>query len=148
MILDQLNNSAVYEALHPLFKQAFDYIKQHDLSQLEPGKIELQGQSLYISIQEPKGKKPEEARLETHAKYIDIQFLISGKERIGWKYEAECKDAQAPYNPEKDITFFNETPTAYADMKPGEFCIFFPGDAHAPCIADAPLKKAVVKVLI
>ena len=148
MIFDHLDNSSVYESLHPLFKQAFDYLKSNDLSALAPGKIELDGSRLYISVQEPGGKKPEEAKLETHAKYIDIQFLIKGKETIGWRYAADCKNETAPYNPEKDITFFTDAPTCDVELVPGDFCIFFPGDAHAPCIADQALKKAVVKVLI
>ncbi len=148
MIFDNLSNSSVYESLHPLFKKAFDYLKQNDLSNVAPGKIELDGAKLYISVQEPKGKTPEEAKLETHAKYIDIQYLIQGKEAIGWAYAGDCKLEKAPYNPEKDITFFDDKPTCDVELLPGDFCIFFPGDAHAPCIGSGFIKKAVVKVLI
>ena len=48
MILDSLENSIHYESLNPYFKQAFDYIKNTDWSQVKPGKIELDGKNCYI----------------------------------------------------------------------------------------------------
>ncbi len=148
MIFDQLAHSAVYESLHPLFKQAFDYIKTHDLSQLQPGKIELDGSKLYVNIQEPAGKTRQQARLETHRNYIDIQVCLEGKESIGWRDADDCRQVTESYNPDRDIAFFGEQPTCYVDMIPGDFCILYPGDAHAPCIGEGKIKKAIVKVLI
>ena len=66
MILDSLSNSASIEQLHPLFKQAFDYLKSTDFSKKEAGKIVLDGDNLYISVAEPTGKSKEAAKLETH----------------------------------------------------------------------------------
>ena len=148
MIYDHLNNCALYESMHPLFKKAFDYLKSHDLSSAAPGKIVLDEDKLYINVQEPKGKTMEEARLELHQKYIDIQVILQGKETMGWKAADQCKEFQAPYNVEKDIVFFSDKPTQYVTLEPGNFAIFFPGDGHAPCIGDAFIKKAIVKVLI
>ena len=148
MIFDHLQHSEAYESLHPLFKQAFDYLKQHDLSQAPAGKIELDGSRLYISIQEPQGKTPQAAKLETHNRYIDIQVLLQGAESIGWRDADDCHLPKDAYNPEKDITFFDDAPTCDVELTPGDFCILFPGDAHAPCIGNGPIKKVVVKVLI
>ncbi|MDD3430454.1 MAG: YhcH/YjgK/YiaL family protein [Bacteroidales bacterium] len=148
MILDSLKNSSLYLGMHPLFKRAFDYLKSHDLDSLEPGKIVLEGEKLYISISEYEGKSPEVARLETHEKYIDIQIIISGTETMGWRAAHDCIQAQAPYNPEKDICFYNDSSLSYVNVHPGEFTVFFPGDGHAPCIGKGPIKKAVVKVLL
>lgn len=148
MIFDQLANSSVYESLHPLFKQAFDYLKSHDLEKLGPGKIELDGDRLYINIQEPAGKTRQQARLETHRRYIDIQFCIEGRESIGWRNAADCQAVTEAYDPARDIAFFGEQPTCYVDMIPGDFCLLYPGDAHAPCIGQGKIKKAIVKVLI
>ncbi len=148
MILDHLNNSQVYESLHPLFKQAFDYIKTHDLTKVEPGKIELDGTKLYLNVQHPDGKKPEVARLEAHRKYIDIQVVLEGNEAMGWKRLDDCKEVTSEYNETKDIEFFAGQGSTQVELQAGDFCIFFPGDAHAPCIGEGKIKKVIAKVLI
>lgn len=111
MILNSLKDSASIESLHPLFKKAFDYIKATDFSKVPAGKIVLDGDNLYISVAEPTGKTKETARMETHDKYIDIQMPLTAVETMGWKATNELKEPTAPYNPEKDITFFADKPT-------------------------------------
>ncbi|CDA20792.1 putative uncharacterized protein [Bacteroides sp. CAG:144] len=148
MILNSLKDSASVESLHPLFKKAFDYIKATDFSKVPAGKIVLDGDKLYISVAEPTGKTKEAARMETHDKYIDIQMPLTAVETMGWKATNELKEPIAPYNPEKDITFFADKPTTYIDVQPGEFAIFFPEDGHAPGIAEGNFRKVIVKVKI
>ena len=139
MILDSLSNTASIEQLHPLFKKAFDFLKSTDFSTKEAGKI---------SIAEPVGKSKDAAKMETHNKYIDIQMPLTTTETMGWKATKELKKITQPYNEEKDITFFADTPTTYIQVQPGEFAIFFPEDGHAPGIAEGNFKKVIVKVRI
>ena len=148
MILDSLTNSSIYECMHPLFKRAFSYLKSRDLESLELGKLVLDEKKLYLSTAEYEGKLPEDARLETHEKYIDIQVIIRGVETIGWRPAHDCKQIQSPYDPEKDICFYSDSCTSYVDVHPGEFAIFFPNDGHAPCIGQGNIKKLVVKILL
>lgn len=148
MVLDSLKNCNAYTALHPLFKQAFDYMNQHDLSTLEPGKVVLVEGQLTLSIMEVEGKTPENANLEAHKRYIDIQTVIRGAETHGWLPIEACKQVKFPYDADKDIVFYNDAPSARVTVKPGEFVIFFPEDGHAPCIGEGPIKKAVFKVLV
>lgn len=148
MILDSLKNTAAAEKLHPLFKQAFDYIKANDLSQVAPGKIELDGANLFISVAEITGKTQDAAKMETHNKYIDIQIPIVGVETMGWLAGENCKNPIDAYNAEKDITFFTDKPSTYVQVQPGEFAIFFPEDGHAPAIGKGFIKKLIVKVLV
>ena len=146
MILNSLKDSAAIESLHPLFKQAFDYLKATDFSQVPAGKIVLDGDNLYVSVAEPVGKTPEAARMETHDKYIDIQMPLTAVETMGWKATCDLKEVTAPYNPDKDITFFADKPTTYIQVQPGEFAIFYPEDGHAPGIAEGNFRKVIVKV--
>jgi len=148
MILDSLKNSNASLSLHPLFGKAFDYINNNDLLTMEPGKIILEGDQLYISIMDVEGKVPEAAKMEAHKKYIDIQVVIRGIETMGWTAIERCTHEIDPYNPEKDIVFYTDKPTANVTVNPGEFVIFFPEDAHAPCIGKGTIRKAVVKVLV
>lgn len=148
MILDSLNNTTAYEGLHPLFKKAFDYIKETDFSSIEAGKTELDGNKLIVNIASIFGKTKEEAAIETHNKYIDIQLPLMGVEKIGWKAGSELKEVSVPYSDEKDITFYIDRPTAFTKIYPGQFAIYFPEDGHAPGIGQGAIKKVIVKVLV
>ena len=148
MILESLSNSASIEQLHPLYKKTYDFLKSTDFSTQEAGKIVLDGDDLYVSIAEPVGKSKDAAKMETHNKYIDIQMPLTTTETMGWKATKELKKITQPYNEEKDITFFADTPTTYIQVQPGEFAIFFPEDGHAPGIAEGNFKKVIVKVRI
>jgi len=148
MILDSLKNASSVLALHPLFKQAFEFIQNNDLSNMELGKTILDGDKLFISVMENEGKAPEAAKMESHVKYIDIQVVISGVETMGWTAIEHCTDALEPYNADKDLQFFSNKPTSMVTVNPGEFAIFFPEDGHAPGIGNGLIKKAVVKVLV
>jgi biofilm protein TabA len=148
MILDSLKNAGLYLSLNPLFKQAFDFVENNDISAFEPGKTIIDSDKLFISVMEIDGKTPETAKLETHNKYIDIQIVLEGNETMGWLDIDNCKTAVDIYNPEKDITFFKEKPSTYFTLRPGDFVIFFPEDGHAPAIGNGHIKKAVIKVLV
>lgn len=146
MILDSIDNSKQIENLHPLFKKAFEYIRSTDFSKMEDGKIELDGDNLIVSVATIFGKSKDEAAIETHKKYIDIQLPILGVEKIGWKAGCELQEESVPYNEEKDIAFFIDRPTAYTKIYPGQFAIYFPCDGHAPGIGQGSIRKVVVKV--
>ena len=71
-----------YDFNSPLFKCAIAFLKRPDLNMLEPGRIDLDN-GVYASVQEYETKDENECRFETHEKYFDIQFVVSGKEYIG-----------------------------------------------------------------
>jgi YhcH/YjgK/YiaL family protein len=148
MVLDQLRETASLSHLNVRFKQAFDFLLNTDLTALEPGKINLDGDALYVSIVEMDGKKPENAKMETHRQYIDIQVVIAGAETMGWTPVEKCTEAVDAYNPVKDIQFFSNTPSTYFTLKAGDYAVFFPEDGHAPGIGDGRIKKAIVKVSV
>lgn len=150
MILGSLKNTETIEKLHPLFKRAFDYLKTADLESIpaDGSKIELDGNRLFLSVNEYQGKAHEEAKAEAHQRYIDIQVPIKGFELMGWIGLSECNEIQMSYNPEKDLVFYGDAVSSYVQVSPGEFAIFFPEDVHAPGIGFGTIKKAVVKVLI
>lgn len=146
MVVDRLENIGKYASLNPLFAKAVEFLQSHDLNALELGKVELQGKDLLINVSQTKPKTKEQAKLETHKDFIDIQIPLSGTELMGYTAATDCMPADAPYNPEKDITFFEGTAESYITVKPGMFAIFFPQDGHAPGITPEGVKKIVVKV--
>jgi biofilm protein TabA len=148
MIIDTLQNASKYFSVHPLFAKAFDYINKTDLANTEPGKYEIDGDNLKAIISDKKGMTAAEstAKFECHNKYVDIQLCIRGNEQMGWKPREKCTQPKGEYNAEKDVLFFNDTPDMFFSLTDGQFAIFYPTDVHAPMIADAEVKKLVIKV--
>ena len=74
---------------------------------------------------------------------------LSGKETFGVKSTTNCTNPIGEFDTERDILFYEDTPTEYITLNKGEFIIFFPDDAHAPCIntIDNHL-KLIVKISI
>ena len=144
MVIDNLKNMRDYEALHPLFAKAFDYIEQTDLNALEPGKIVLIENELIVNVNQIPAKTKEEAKLETHNEYIDIQIPLTGVEQMGYTQRADLPEAE--YDAVKDLTLYEGLADDYLTVKPGMFTLFFPSDGHAPGITPTGLKKIIVKV--
>ena len=149
MIIDSLENAGRYTSIHPLFAEAFEYIKTLDLKHAEIGKTDL-SDGLKIIVAEKIGMKQEEsvAKFECHNQNIDIQLCISGKEQMGWKPRKSCSSPKGEYNPEKDVLFYNDAPDMFFELTDNQFAIFFPEDVHAPMIGDEVIKKLIVKVKI
>ena len=146
MIIDKIENLKNYAQVNPLFPKVVEFIQQHDLNALEPGKYEIEGKDLFVNIQMAKGRTPEVAVIETHNKMIDIQIPLSDAETFGYTQRDLLPDAE--YNEEKDITKIPDLAAdRYLTCQPGMMAIFFPQDGHAPCIAGVPeIKKAIFKV--
>ncbi|NMA72798.1 MAG: DUF386 domain-containing protein [Bacteroidales bacterium] len=146
MIIDSLDNSSFYEKLNPLFKKAFDFLRETNLTSLENGRIELQGDDLFLIISDSSLKQKEDAKLEVHNQYIDIQVPVTKQESYGWSARSSLTHAIHEFDQEKDIQFFYDPVDSYFNLPPKHFVIFFPQDAHAPCIGEGVVKKIVVKV--
>ena len=147
MIIDKLKNAENYYALGENFKKAFEYLKNNDLSMLKNGRYEIDGENIFVSVQDYETKQPEEGRWEAHRKYADIQFLIKGKEQLGFT-DVETLKSETTYNEKDDIIFLKGS-GQFIKAQSGDFIIFFPQDAHMPCICiEKPeyVKKAVVKI--
>lgn len=93
MILDSLKNKERYASLHPRFKTVFDFIDTHDIAAMECGRHDIDGDDVFVNVQELDLRDRSQARLELHRKYIDIQLLLRGPEEVfGW---SEKKDLSA-----------------------------------------------------
>lgn len=146
MVIDKIENLEKYASLNPLFAQAIEFLKSTDLNAHEIGKVKLQGDDLVVNFAQARPKTKEEAKLETHNRFIDIQIPLDGVEVMGYTSRADLPDAE--YNAEKDITFYPGLAESYLTIKPGMFAIFFPEDGHAPGVTPDGVKKVIVKVLV
>jgi YhcH/YjgK/YiaL family protein len=148
MITDQLKNISNYQNLSPNFALAVKFLINTDLNSLPIGRNKINGEMIFANIDEYETKEIEKVEWEAHKKYIDIQILLAGEEKIGYTHP-EYLQLTKEYNHEKDIMFFNGT-GEYLILKTGSFAVFFPHDAHRPgliSINKIKVKKIVVKVL-
>lgn len=148
MIIGDLKYSSRYENLHPAFKKAFDFVKNTDWNKIELGKVEVQGDNLFIINSNPEALTKENQVLEYHKKYLDIHILLEGKETIGWKSLPDCSQEKKPFDPNDDYGLYSDMPTAYLTLLPQQFAIVYPEDAHAPIIGEGKIRKLVVKILV
>jgi YhcH/YjgK/YiaL family protein len=149
MILDQLGNALLYRPLQARFAKAFDYLASAALANLPAGRQTIQGDELFALVNDYVTQPQEKCRFEAHRRYIDIQLMVRGVERIGVANLSAMKDDE-PYVAERDVAFFHGAGDLIT-LLPGTFAIFFPHDAHQPGIAVAEpvqCRKVVVKVLI
>jgi YhcH/YjgK/YiaL family protein len=149
MIIDKIENAYLYSTINPLLAEGLKFIAENNFNQIEPGKFSLKDDLLYAMVNEYDTKPAEQCKPETHKKYTDIQFMVSGEELIGFT-TLTTQQPSEPYKEEKDVMFFQEEVDVFK-LKAGDFAIFFPDDIHQPGIMvndPAKVKKVVVKVAV
>jgi len=146
MILDVLENAHRYLVINKGFAKAVEFLLRPELKELRVGKYEIDGERVFAMVSKDMGLKKEDALLETHEKFIDIQLVLSGTDDIGWKPKSLCKQPSGEYDPNSDLQFFTDTPNTWLSIESGEFAIFFPEDAHMPMISSGKIHKVVVKI--
>lgn len=149
MITDSIENIRLYTMI-PDFVD--DFIK--NLTSDTPcGRYEI-NDSAYANIETYSTKSVLSAKYEQHKKYIDIQLLLTGTEKIYYK---PCQNTAGPlpFDDDKDIRFFNEPINSESDdcvnLNCKNFMLIYPHEAHAPQVqsenAPAIVKKVVIKLL-
>jgi len=149
MIKDNILNIKKYMGLDKNVVIGLEYLKETDFSSMKDGKFSISGNDIFVNLQTYTTKS--DADFEAHKNYIDIQYIISGSEKIGITKYSDCS-TKVEYNSDNDIEFLNGSGD-YVVLKENEFMILFPEDAHKPSISinknsPSKVRKAVVKVKI
>ena len=149
MIFSSIKNGDSFEKYPAAIQTALEYLKSHDFAAMEPGVYEIQGKDIYAQVFDAETGSVEEKRPESHKNYLDVQFLASGEEKLGFtplKDEYEVDE----YFEERDLIFYKKVENeGFVYATPGCFTVFFPCDVHRPAVAaDKPMtvRKVVVKV--
>ncbi len=154
MILGNLSRLGEMEYLTPRLKEMLIYLRDNDLKDRELGRIEIEGDSLFINIEENDMAPREERRPEAHRRYLDIQLVLNGEESIGVAVDSRDENIDGvleEYSEERDIIFYQDVKREnMIDLFPGDFAVFFPEDIHRPrcAVGNKPgrAKKAIVKM--
>jgi len=138
------------KTLQEKIAEALEVIQGVNFEEMELGKHVI-NDDLYLLIQKYESKDSEVARYEAHKNYVDIQYVLEGKEAI-YVAPITIMEETAPYNPEKDVVFYhNIDQAATAVLTSGGYAILYPEDAHKPGVAvgePVTVKKIVGKVRI
>ena len=143
MIIDRIEEQERYYALHPYMELAFAFLAE--APDLEPGRYELEG-GLFATGSEGDTRQLDTVDLEAHRKYIDLQYCISGGERMAWAHIQELNLKSS--DEEHDCYLYTGKSTALS-IRPGMFYIMFPSDGHKTgCHQIYPkhYRKVVVKL--
>ncbi len=147
MIIDQLSNAHLYFGVHPRIERSLKWLMENDLAKLNVGRYEIQGEDIYAMVQAYQTIASSESYPEAHRQYIDVQYLVAGKESMGFVPKTSLKVYKA-YVSEEDYELFDTTPD-YTRFTAGMFAVYFPGDAHQPRVIydqSEKVKKIVIKV--
>ncbi|MBM3801375.1 MAG: DUF386 domain-containing protein [Acidimicrobiia bacterium] len=130
---------------------AFEFLEKASSRDLPAGKHPIDGDRFFAIVVRADSRSPETAEFEAHRKYLDIQYLVSGREMIGVA-PTETLEVSSPYDEGREAALYS-IPAEYTklEMEPDRFAIFFPEDAHMPnCHLGGPQKlhKIVVKVAL
>jgi YhcH/YjgK/YiaL family protein len=135
--------------LNPKDWQAtFKFMSESDFNNMNEGRYELGGE-VYATITDYNTKDVSVADYEAHRKYIDIQYVASGKEYIGLTSLEEIISVVKPYDEANDIEFFQKPDNNLLLADPSRYFVFFPTDGHKPCLnveSVDKVRKVVVKI--
>lgn len=151
MIVGHIDNLQQDKAtLSPGLSKAFEFIQKNDVLSLAPGKYEIEGDRLFVLVQHYKSKAKQECRLETHEKYIDLQYVAKGREYMAYVPYSSALIVDEDHLKDRDVRFYKgcglETDVLLSD---GMYAVLYPSDVHAPgafVVAPADVVKLVFKI--
>ena len=148
MILTTLADCERIELLHPLFSRFFDYVKTHDMRNAPIGRIDVDGDRLFINHVEAALVNAEAQPLEVHRNYIDIHMVLDGEEQFGWCPLSDVAVVRQSYDDMADCALYADSPVSWLTLRPGLCAIVFPEDAHAPVVGSGHVNKLIGKIKI
>lgn len=149
MIVDKITNITKYSGFKPYAESILNFIKRDEQENLEEGRYELDGDSVFALVQSYHTKDISEGFIEAHQLYADLQYIVKGEEYIYWSLLDEL-DLKEDRHPQADIAFYDGKSVKDRNLlKEGMFGFYFPTDGHMPCISvkeSLPMKKIVFKI--
>lgn len=148
MIYDHISHIGLYTSLSPEIAAGLDFLAKAAPSLAEGSYTLLPDTRAGVQVYTTREVNPN--GFEAHQKFIDIQYLLEGKEEIRVRPLASLAVSQ-PYDPSRDVLFAADDGEHAISLSLGDgfFTILYPQDAHMPQLAlgqPAQVRKVVVKV--
>ncbi|MFH5834894.1 YhcH/YjgK/YiaL family protein [Proteiniclasticum sp. C24MP] len=133
--------------------KALAFLENLDPDTVKDEKFVLEEGTIFGFVTSVHTEEKASRRPESHRKHIDIQFLLEGREKIGYIRKSSALKVTLDELEEKDICFYdgNLDGETFLDLKPGDFAVLFPEDVHRPqCISgdETAIRKCVIKIRV
>ena len=152
MILDTIANASVYEGLHAGIDMALKAVAAYTPENYETGKVELDGDKVFLLRNAYTTNDPANAIFEAHRAYIDVMYMVEGEETIYVKPTSQLSNITKEYDPAGDALLADmDADATPVRLTAGSFIVLMPQDAHAPaCWVDSAknVKKIIGKVRV
>ena len=147
MILGTIQYPSRYGGLGSRVRAGLTYLTEHDLSALPLGRHAIDGDDVFLDVQENRTRPLADALFEAHRRYLDVHVTLSGEEWFGYALTSSLQEVE-PYSSERDVALYSGE-GVYLQAPPGHFILFMPEDAHKPNVyfkQAGLIRKLVLKV--
>ncbi len=127
-------------------KDAIDYLLKKDIKMEDAGKTFVVDDDFYYIVKSYETKDIEDCKFESHRQYVDIQYMVEGKEAMSI-IDISHVTPTTEYDEKKDIMFFDSPKEcATLTLSAGNYVTFYPNDAHRPSMK-AQEKEVILKAI-
>lgn len=120
-----------YHKNKDVWDAAFRFLAEHDLEALPIGNHVILEGKCWVTVSEYIPKEVEKGNIESHLRFVDLQYVLWGNEKMGLASDAEVRQE---YNSQRDVAFYNSSRIKYYPADAGSFFLFFPSDIHQPSV--------------
>ena len=153
MIVQNLNSGAQPSLPEGQLEKALVFLRQNCFEGLPAGRIDIDGNRMFAVLQSYDTRDEDEIQYESHRLYADVQYMISGREKILISDQEHFTAVSVPYDEAADIVFYQEPreTTASLILNAGRYAVFLPEDCHktqcSVCTGEAAaVRKVIVKI--
>lgn len=150
MVLDKMENLTNYLEANPLLWKVAGFMRDFEKNGMKDGTYEIDGKHVYAMIQSYRTKpQTPDMMFEAHRKYIDLQYIVSGIEKMRWAKLSSVDLVREEYSKGNDIAFYEGDALFDFTLTAGSFIMFYPQDAHLPGLSadkDVNVRKIVFKI--
>jgi len=153
MIFDAFENWRCYGG-RPAWEQVFAWLAAL-APETAPGEYPIDGRDIFAKVFDYTSKNLLETTLEAHRVYADVHMALpgpAGGPEVHGRFGLDELEEKTPYDAERDLVLYHHPDRfrALFTLHPGQFCVYFPQDAHLSQgktgAAPESLRKVVVKV--
>lgn len=152
MIFDKMDNISDYFEELPLLKKVEEFVADFNYKKLSDGTYEIDGKRVFAMVQSYRTKQQtQEMMFEAHKKYIDLQYIVNGIEKIRWAKLDKVDLIEERYSSGGDIAFYEGDAMFDFTLTKGTFLLLYPEDAHLPGLSaqkDINVRKIVFKIQV
>lgn len=145
MIVTTLEKLTDYKELD-WAQDVVDFINEFRKTDMKTGRYDIHGDDLFAVVNSY-FTEPEEDRLfENHKKYIDLQILLKGREKLLWAPVETLEMTKEEYSKGGDIAFYKGKSQSEVVLSDNVCVVLFENDAHMPNVKYTE-KESVLKVV-